>query len=115
MTLSPDSRSGQISRGLARIRLWRRLFLALCFGFLPVTALTLAYIERQGGWLALAVPVALFALGLAVQRMLHRQRCPRCGGFFFVQTVSRTAYAPASSISFPPQKTCQNCGLRLYR
>lgn len=115
MTLTSDPSSGSMSCGLARIRLWRRLFLAVCFGFLPLTALTLAYVERHGVWLVLCIPGIMFAFGLAVQRILHRQRCPRCSGYFFVQAVNRTAYTPASSISFPPQKTCQNCGLRLYR
>jgi hypothetical protein len=104
----------EIRLGLARIRRRRRLFLFILFSFLPVLVPIMALIGRTGNWLPILVPGFLFLAGLVVQHRLHRSRCPKCHEFFFVQTVTRDNYTPASSISFPPQKTCQHCGLRLY-
>jgi len=101
--------------GLAHIRNTRRLFLAILFAFLPITALTMAYIQRSGQWAALAIPFALFALGMVIQHILQHQRCPRCREFFFVQKMTKTTYTPCSSYSFPPQKKCQHCSLALYK
>lgn len=112
METSSDIR--HISAGLARIRLLRRLFLAILFIFLPVVALTMAYIERGGSWLTLAVPFGLFAGGIAVQKVLYRQSCPHCTDFFFVLASSRTAYTPSPRINFPPSTRCRHCGLALY-
>lgn len=90
------------------------MFLFILFSLFPIFVLTMAYIERSQSWFVLSVPLFLFFFGMFVQHRLHRQKCPRCNAFFFVQKVSRDAYVPASSISFPPQKKCQNCGLTLY-
>jgi len=95
-------------RGLARIRTIRRLFLGILFGYFPILVLCMAHIRRSGQWHALAVPLLLFAVGLVLQKILHSQHCPRCGEFFFVQSVTRTSYTPDSAWSFPPQKVCQN-------
>ncbi len=104
----------QISRGLDAIRRLRRIFLGILFGLLPVTAATMVFIERSGHWPALMLPFGLFFCGMYVQRRLHARKCPRCGQYFFVQSVSSDRYTPFSSISFPPQKRCQHCGLVLY-
>ena len=103
------------SRGLARIRYTRRLLLAIIFAFLPVTAVTMAYIRRSGQWVVLAIPLALVGVGMVVQYILQQQRCPRCGEFFFHQKMTGETYQPGSAWSFPPQKKCQHCGLVLYR
>lgn len=100
--------------GLARIRFRRRVFLVVLFSLPPVVFLTMAWVEGSGSWLPLAIPFALLFFGMFSQHRLHRCRCPRCGGFFFAQTVTKDNYTPESSISFPPQKRCRNCGLRLY-
>ena len=112
MTDSPDK--AEVRRGLARIRALRRLFLGILFGYFPILVLCMAHIRRSGHWHTLAVPLLLFVAGMVVQKILHGRRCPRCGELFFVQTVTRTSYTPDSAWSFPPQKACQNCGLRLY-
>ena len=103
------------SRGLARIRYTRRLFLAIIFAFLPFTGVTMAYIRRSGQWAALAIPLTLFGLGMVLQYILQHRRCPRCGEFFFLQKMTAETYQPGSAWSFPPQKKCQHCGLVLYR
>lgn len=105
----------EINRRLAGIRLLRRVFLFILFSYLPIVALTMAYIERTQNWYLLILPIFLFFLGMLVQHRLHRQKCPKCHAFFFVQKVSKDNYVPSSSISFPPQKRCQNCGLVLYK
>lgn len=92
----------------------RRIFLFILFSFLPILALIMAYIERSKNWLPILLPSFLFILGMFIQNRLHKMKCPKCNAFFFVQTVSKDNYTPSSSISFPPQKKCQNCGLTLY-
>jgi hypothetical protein len=103
-----------IDKGLNRIRRLRRIFLFILFSFIPLTMLIMAYVVRsQNGW-AILVPVILFFVGMGIQHHLHRSKCPKCKAFF-VQAVTKENYTPLSSISFPPQKKCQNCGLVLYR
>ncbi|MEZ4528667.1 MAG: hypothetical protein R2941_22365 [Desulfobacterales bacterium] len=104
----------EINRGLAHIRRLRRIFLSVLFSLFPILALTMAYIRRSGNWFPIIFPAFLFFFGMFIQHRLHKRKCPRCNDFFFVQTVSKDNYAPASSISFPPQKKCRNCGLVLY-
>jgi len=110
MTVSND----EIARGLANIRKLRRVFLFVLFSFFPILVLVMLSIERSGNWLPIILPAFLFFFGMFVQYRLHRQRCPRCRDFFFVQTVTKDRYTPESSISFPPQKKCRSCGLVLY-
>lgn len=93
----------------------RRVFLFILFSYLPILALTMACIFRFGSWLPIILPALLFFVGMFIQNRLHRQKCPRCGSYFFVQTVTSENYTPFSSISFPPQRRCQSCGLVLYR
>ena len=104
----------EINSGLADIRKMRRIFLFILFSFFPILVLTMAYIERFKTWFPIILPAFLFFLGMLIQNRLHKQKCPRCNSFFFVQTVTKDNYTPCSSISFPPQKKCQNCGLALY-
>lgn len=111
MTASPPD----IGKGLTAIRRLRRVFLFILFSFVPLVVVTMAGIERFDTWWPILLPALFFLFGMMVQNRLHRQKCPRCHAFFFVQSVSKDAYIPASSISFPPQKRCQNCGLVLYR
>lgn len=103
------------NKGLAHIRKMRRIFLFILFSLFPIFVVTMISIERFKSWLPIILPVSLFFLGIFVQNRLHKQKCPNCNAFFFVQTVTRRNYTPASSISFPPQKKCQNCGVALYR
>lgn len=105
----------EINNGLDAIRMMRRRFLAIIFSCFPILVLIMAYIERLNTWFPIIFPVILFFLGMLIQNRLHRMLCPKCNSFFFVQTVSKDSYTPSSSISFPPQKRCQNCGLALYR
>ncbi len=104
----------EINRGLAHIRMMRRIFLFILFSFFPILVLTMASLERFKTWLPIILPAFLFFFGMIIQNRLHKQKCPKCNDFFFVQTVSKDKYTPVSSISFPPQKKCQNCGLTLY-
>ncbi|MBN2383233.1 hypothetical protein JXQ70_10155 [bacterium] len=105
----------EIERGLARIRLLRRLFLFILFSYLPILVLIMGMIERTGSWFPILLPICLFFLGMYVQHKLQRIHCPRCHDFFFVQKVTKENYTPYSSFSFPPQKRCQKCGLVLYK
>lgn len=84
------------------------------FSLFPILVLTMVYVERFKTWYPIIFPVFLFFLGMIIQNKLQKKKCPKCNSFFFVQTVSKDQYTPASSISFPPQKKCQNCGLTLY-
>lgn len=104
-----------INKGLAAIRRMRRLFFTILLSFFPVLVLTMAPVMLFTIWLPIMVPVLLFFLGMLVQKRLQGVKCPQCNAFFFVQTVTKDKYTPCSSISFPPQKTCQHCGIVLYR
>ena len=104
----------EIDKGLARIRRLRRTFLFILFAFVPLTVSIMACASTSENYWLVLFPVALFFAGMGVQHRLHTALCPRCHAPFFVQTVSKNNYTPLSSISFPPQKRCQNCKLILY-
>jgi hypothetical protein len=104
----------EINKGLADIRKLRRIYLFIFFSFIPVLFLTMAYIERSKTWFPIILPAFLFCFGKFIQDRLHKRKCPKCNSFFFIQTITKDKYTPHSSITFPPQKKCQNCGLTLY-
>jgi len=109
------AKTHEINQGLAKIRKLRRLFFFILFSFLPIIALTMAFIARFDNWYPIILPGFLFFFGMFIQNKLHKVKCPKCKDYFFVQKVSKENVILPSSISFPPQKKCQNCGLILYR
>jgi hypothetical protein len=104
----------EITKGLANIRQLRRIFLTVLFTFPLVVAGVTVWMQLSNSRYPMIVLLALFFGGMFIQNRLHKHKCPGCHDFFFVQTVTKENYTPYSSISFPPQKKCQNCGLVLY-
>jgi hypothetical protein len=100
-----------IISGLQRIRLKRRVCLAIIFGFLPGCVV----LGLLGPIAAMSGALGLFLVGLWVQHRLNRSLCPRCHKLFFVVSFDKNHYRPDGPLSFPPQRNCRHCNLELYK
>lgn len=111
---APLSSSSNVAQGLRQLRRRRTVYFSILLAFLPSCAL-LSLLSFRYPFVLLAGVVVLFALAAWAYRTLNRSKCPRCGEFFFVQTLTKQSWSPFSSTSIPPQRKCQHCGLDMYQ
>jgi hypothetical protein len=96
------------SRSLRRLRLLRRVYHA-SFAVTAMAALGTCAAQGALGVTFLAATLLAFSVGLVVQGLTWRTRCPACGNAFF-----RRTWSPHHSwAGFPTDAACGHCGFRL--
>jgi hypothetical protein len=93
---------------IRRLRLLRRIH-HVSFAVTAVAALGTCA-ARGAVWVTfLAATLLAFSVGLVVQHVTWRTRCPACGDSFF-----RRTWSPHNSwAGFPADAACGHCGFRL--